>query len=122
MCVCIGDKQFMRKIIIFAIMLFSCINAVSYGVCPINSLGVCQAEILRQDLGNPNLQDRLIPSRINNMEQPNSVMQDRTQQGQSQSPPQINQQLFQQEMTQPYNSNCQFGNCINNTNSGIYHN
>lgn len=112
----------MRKIIILGFVILAGINSLTYAACPINSLGVCQAEIIRQDLGNSNIQDRLIPSRVNNMQQPNTVMQDRTQQGQAQSPPQINRQLFQQESTQPYNSNCQFGNCLNNTNSGIYHN
>lgn len=103
-------------------MLFAGINALSYGSCPVTSLGICQSEINRQEFGNINLQDRMIPSRINNMQQPTTVMQDRSMQGQSQSPPQINRELFQQETTQPYNSNCQFGNCINQTNSGIYHN
>ncbi len=111
----------MKKVIMFGILLFSGFCSV-YGACPISSLGICQSEINRQDFGRINLQDRMIPSRMETMQQPNSVMQDRTQQGQTQSPPQINQQLFQQEMTQPYNSNCQFGNCINKTNNGIYHN
>ena len=111
----------MKKIIILSVIVLASMN-ISLGACPVSSLGICQSEINRQDFGRINLKDRMIPSRIETMQQPNSVLQDRTQQGQTQSPPQINQQLFQQEATQPYNSNCQFGNCINKTNSGIYHN
>ena len=112
----------MKKVLILCAVLLAGVNTVSFGACPISSLGICQSEINRQDFGRINLQDRMIPSRMETMQQPNSVTQNRTQQGQTQSPPQINQQLFQQEMTQPYNSNCQFGNCINKTNSGINHN
>lgn len=122
MCADIGDITIMRKILIIGTILCLGYGNIVMGACSINSLGVCQAEIKRQDFGNTSIQDRIIPSRINNLEQPNTVIPNRNQQGQPQNPPRMNRELLQQESTQPYNSNCQFGNCINRTNAGINNN
>ena len=109
----------MKKILILsaAIIFYAIPNAFAF--CSVNNLGFCQSGIQRQELGNPNLKDRMIPNRIDNMSQPNALMENRGMQGQIQTPENINRELFQQESTQPYNSNCQFGNCINKTNAGI---
>ena len=109
----------MKKILIPATAFILSTSLISYGACTVDSLGLCQSRITTQELGSGNLQDRLIPNRINNMGQPNTLMENRGMQGQTQTPENINRELFQQESTQPYNSNCQFGNCINKTNSGI---
>ena len=109
----------MKKIIIISAALFLSINPTAFGFCSVNNLGFCQSGIQRQELGNQSLKDRMIPNRIDNMSQPNTIMENRGMQGQTQTPENINRELFQQETTQPYNSNCQFGNCINKTNAGI---
>lgn len=109
----------MKKILILSAALLLNINLYAFGTCSVNNLGFCSSGIQRQELGNTNLQDRMIPNRINNINQPNALMENRGMQGQTQTPENINRELFQQELTQPYNSNCQFGNCINRTNAGI---
>lgn len=119
MCTNIGDFTVMRKILILSSALLLSVNLTSFGACSISNFGICQAEINRQELGNSSLKDRMIPNRMNNIRQPNTLMENRGMQGQTQTPENINRELFQQEATQPYNSNCQFGNCINRTNSGI---
>ena len=109
----------MKKILLLSALLVFCINLTSFGACSISDLGICQAEINRQEFGNTSLKDRMIPNRMDNIRQPNTLMENRSMQGQQQTPEHINRELIQQEATQPYNSNCQFGNCINRTNSGI---
>jgi hypothetical protein len=109
----------MKKILILTSALIFSISQIAYGACTVDSLGLCQSGITTQELGSTNLQNRLIPNRINNMGQPNTLMENRGMQGQTQTPENINRELCQQESTQPYNSNCQFGNCINKTNAGI---
>ena len=109
----------MKKILILSAVILLNVTLTSYGACSVGNIGFCRSGIQRQELGNTNLQDRMIPNRINNMEQPNALMENRGMQGQTQTPENINRELFQQETTQPYNSNCQFGNCINKTNAGI---
>ena len=109
----------MKKIIIISCAMLLNISLTVYGACSVNSLGFCHSGIQRQEFGNTNLKDRMIPNRIDNISQPNALMENRGMQGQTQTPENINRELFQQESTQPYSSNCQFGNCINRTNSGI---
>ena len=118
MCTNKGDFIMLKKILIIS-AVFIAVNTTAFGVCSLNNLGLCQSGIQRQELGNTSLKDRLIPNRIDNMSQPNTLMENRGMQGQTQTPENINRELFQQETTQPYNSNCQFGNCINKTNAGI---
>lgn len=115
----IGDFIMLKKIIILSVAMLLGIGHSALALCSVDSLGLCQSGITTQELGSTNLQNRLIPNRINNMGQPNTLMQNRGMQGQTQTPENINRELFQQEATQPYNSNCQFGNCINKTNAGI---
>lgn len=109
----------MKKIIILSSMLLIGLSLPAISACSIDSLGVCQAQINRQEFGNTGLKDRMIPNRLDNIRQPNAVMENRSLQGQQQTPEHINRDLLQQESTQPYNANCQFGNCMNKTNSGI---
>jgi hypothetical protein len=45
-------------------------------------------------------------------------LNNRTKLGQPNLPENINQQPIQTEDTQPYDANCQFGNCFNRTNAG----
>lgn len=114
-----GDFINMKKILILSAIMIVYTVQGALAFCSVNNLGFCQSGIQRQELGNPNLQDRMIPNRIDNLSQPNTLMENRGMQGQTQTPENINRELFQQESTQPYNSNCQFGNCINKTNAGI---
>ena len=49
---------------------------------------------------------------------PQNTMESRSQLGQPQVPENINMEPIQQQDTQPYDANCQFGNCFNRTNAG----
>ena len=79
------------------------------------------AAMCKADIGtgiNDNLNDKLIPNNLNQISQPNNTFNNRTQLGQPNLPENINMEPAQEESTQPYNANCQFGNCMNRTNVG----
>lgn len=104
----------MKKIIIAAMLL--AVGTISFASCPVNTPGVCKVDI---GTGiNDNLNDKLIPNNLNQISQPNNTFNNRTQLGQPNLPENINMEPAQEESTQPYNANCQFGNCMNRTNVG----
>lgn len=110
----IGESKIMKKIIISALLIM--IGTPIYASCPINTPGVCKA-----DIGpgiNDRLDDKLIPNNLNQISQPNNTFNNRTQLGQPNVPENINMEPAQEESTQPYNADCQFGNCMNRTNVG----
>ena len=107
----------MKKVLIIAAVLV--IGAVGqvYAACSIEKLESCTADI-NSGFGNTNLRDRILPNRMNDLTQPNSSFNNRNTQGQSHTPNNINMEPINKENTQPYNANCQFGNCMNRTNTG----
>ena len=117
----IGDFIFMKKIYILLGITLLNLGLIGYATCPIsgiNAPGMCTGGATRNDFTNSSLQDRMIPNRMDNIKRPNSdFSNNRTLQGQQNTPQQINRELSQQESTQPYDANCQFGNCINKTNT-----
>jgi hypothetical protein len=104
----------MKKIlVVFMILYFA---QISFAACRIDSLGACKADI---GTGiNDKLQDKIIPNNLEQMKRPNNTLNNRTKLGQPNLPENINQQPIQTEDTQPYDANCQFGNCFNRTNAG----
>lgn len=106
----------MKKIIILGAILLSCINLPTFSACKIENLGTCKADI--GDRINTSLQDRIMPNNLEKIKQPHNSFENRTQLGQPQIPANINMEPIQEENTQPYNANCQFGNCFNRQNAG----
>jgi len=107
----------MKKILIFGVLAFVGMLP-AFATCKINSLGICTNQMqATTGFENKNIQDKMIPSRMNNLRTPNSAQDNRNLQGQQRTPSQINRDLIQQKTNQPYDANCQFGNCINRTNS-----
>lgn len=106
----------MKKIIILGAILLSCINLPTFSACKIENLGTCKADI--GDGINTSLQDRIMPNNLEKIKQPHNSFENRTQLGQPQIPANINMEPIQEENTQPYNANCQFGNCFNRQNAG----
>lgn len=104
----------MRNIITVLILLT--INPIALGACNIKDLGTCQANIGSGI--NDRINDKLIPNNLDNIVKPNNTFNDRTQLGQPNVPDNVNMEPAQEESTQPYDANCQFGNCINRTNAG----
>ena len=102
----------MLKRIIMIMGIFSFISMTSTILaCPIDKPGSCKA-----DIGsgiNNTLQDKIIPNNLQQTVQPNNSMNNRTQLGQPFTPDNIHREPVQEEGNQPYNANCQFGNCIN---------
>ena len=121
MCTNMGDFKIMKNISILSLVMFSALFAQVYGACSISSLENCTADI-NPNYGRPTLQDRILPDRIDKLKQPNSSFDNRNTQGQMHTPDNINMEPIQRENTQPYNANCQFGNCMNRTNSGANNN
>lgn len=106
----------MKKIIILTTLILSCFTLPVFSACKIEDLGACKA-----DIGsgiNDKLQDKILPNNIENMKLPKNTFENRTPLGQSQIPDNINLEPIQEENNQPYDANCQFGNCINRGNSG----
>lgn len=106
----------MKKIIILTALILLSSNLQTFSACPIDNIGACKA-----DIGsgiNNQLQDKIIPNNLEKIKQPKNTFENRSQLGQPQIPDQINMQPHQEENTQPYDANCQFGNCMNRTNSG----
>ena len=105
-----------KKIIMISVILLSSLVAQSYAVCQIKNLDACKA-----DIGsgiNGNLQNKLMPSNLDKLKMPKNTFDNRSQLGQPQIPENINLEPEQEENKQPYNSNCQFGNCINRGDTG----
>lgn len=105
----------MKKIIITAIILT--IGNIGYcAACSLDKPGTCQANIGPGI--NDRINDKLIPNNLDNIVKPNNSFNNRTQLGQPNLPSNVNMEPAQEESTQPYDANCQFGNCINRTNAG----
>ena len=108
----------MKKILIpIAMLMFLSASIPANAACPINQAGgVCKADI---GTGiNDKLHDKILPNSLNKMIQPNNTMNNRTNLGQPSLPDNINMEPIQEETTQPYDANCQFGNCRNKQNAG----
>lgn len=106
----------MKKIIILTALILFSSNLPGFSACPIDNIGACKA-----DIGsgiNNRLQDKILPNNLEKIKQPKNTFENRTQLGQPQIPDHINMEPNQEENTQPYDANCQFGNCMNRTNSG----
>lgn len=108
-------KKILTLIGIFALSISA------YAACPIDKLESCTAEI-NSGFSNTDLKDKIIPNRMNELNKPNNTFNNRDTQGQSHTPQNLNMEPIQKENTQPYNANCQFGNCLNRTNNGADNN
>ncbi|MBQ8458993.1 hypothetical protein IJ541_02695 [bacterium] len=112
----------MKKIIIMSFALLFVGSLQAQSACNIDKLDVCTTIMGATGINsggiNKNLEDKILPNNLNKRQQPNSRLNNRGQQGQSKYPGQINRDMSQQESTQPYDANCQFGNCINQNNLG----
>ena len=106
----------MKKIIPLSVLLVFCLNLQTFGACKIEELGSCKADI--GNMVNSSLQDKIMPNNLERIKQPHNSFENRTQLGQPQIPENINMEPIQEENTQPYNANCQFGNCFNRQNAG----
>lgn len=106
----------MKKILILIGILTLSMSA--YAACPIEKLESCTAE-MNSGFGNTNLKDKIIPNRMNELNRPNDIFNNRDNQGQSHTPQNLNMEPIQKENTQPYDANCQFGNCMNRTNNEV---
>ncbi len=106
----------MKKIIILSVLFLSCVSLPTFSACKIENLGACKADI--GNVINSSLQDKIMPNNLERIKQPHNSFENRTQLGQPQIPENINMEPIQEENTQPYNANCQFGNCFNRQNAG----
>lgn len=110
----LGENKMLKRIIISLILIST--GTISFATCPIDISGSCKADI---GAGiNDKLNDKIIPNNLNQITKPNNTLEDRTQLGQPNIPDNINMEPAQEENTQPYDANCQFGNCMNRTNAG----
>ncbi len=106
----------MKKILILTAIILLTQSTYTYSACKIEDLGACQANI---GAGiNDKLNDKIIPNNLDAIVKPNNTFNSRTQLGQPNVPENVNMEPAQEESTQPYDANCQFGNCINRTNAG----
>ncbi len=114
-----GESKIMKKIIMLSAMTLAITSPLTFAACPISTLtgGACQADIAIGGI-NDKLQDKIVPNNLNNMVKPNSSFNNRSNLGQPNMPENINMEPIREEHTQPYNANCQFGNCLNSTNAG----
>ena len=106
----------MKKIIIFSALFLCSLFLSAFAACPISEIGACKA-----DIGsgiNTRIQDKVLPNNLDKIIKPQNTMDSRSQLGQPQVPENINMEPIQQQDTQPYDANCQFGNCFNRTNAG----
>ena len=106
----------MKKIIFLSTFILSCVTLPSFSACKIEELGSCKADI--SSTINKSIQDKIVPNNLDRIREPHSSFENRTQLGQPQIPENINMEPIQEENTQPYNANCQFGNCFNRQNAG----
>jgi hypothetical protein len=106
----------MKKIIILATLAIFCTTISTFSACEIEKLDSCKADI---GIGiNEKIQDKILPNNLEKIKKPHNTFENRTQLGQPQIPSNINMEPIQEENTQPYDANCQFGNCMNRQNSG----
>lgn len=108
----------MKKIIILSIMFCAVTGLAVYSACPLSGAtgAACKADI---GAGiNDRLQDKIIPNNLDNKVKPNSSFNNRSNLGQPNLPENINMEPIQEQSTQPYDANCQFGNCMNSRNAG----
>lgn len=106
----------LKKIIMISALLLFCTGISGYSACKIDKLGACKADI---GTGiNTRLQDKIMPNNIDKLKQPHNTFENRTKLGQPQIPENINMEPIQEEDTQPYDANCQFGNCFNRNQAG----
>ena len=104
----------MKKIIFLSTLILSCVTLPSFSACKIEVLENCKADI---GVGiNNTLQDKIMPNNLERIRQPHNSFENRTQLGQPQLPENINIEPNQED-TQSYNANCQFGNCMNKQNT-----
>lgn len=106
----------MKKILILTALILLSANLQTLSACPIDAIGACKA-----DIGsgiNNRLQDKIMPNNIEKIKQPKNTFENRSQLGQPQIPEQINMEPAQEQINRPYDANCQFGNCMNRSNSG----
>ena len=117
MCLYIGDNNIMKKILIITAVILLNLNLTTFAVCQLSSLESCKADMQPSNF-NKGIKEKMLPNRLDDIKTPNSTFNNRTNQGQSHTPDNINMEPIQKEDTQPYNANCQFGNCMNRTNQG----
>ncbi|MBE7712259.1 MAG: hypothetical protein E7Z87_00780 [Cyanobacteria bacterium SIG26] len=105
----------MKKIIfIFVLLMGFGISVIAS--CPLDSAKTCTTTI---NTGlEDSLKNKILPNNLNQITQPNSSFNNRSNLGQPNLPESINMEPAQEENTQPYNANCQFGNCLNRENAG----
>ena len=105
----------MKKMIILVGLVLAISDVQVFAACPIEPGAACKA-----DIGgfNNNLQDKILPNNLDNITKPNNSFNNRSRLGQPNLPDSINMEPAQEENTQPYNANCQFGNCLNRNNAG----
>lgn len=106
----------MKKIIILTVLLLSCSSLITLGACQIEKLESCKADI--SSTINKSIQDKILPNNLDKIQQPHNSFENRTNLGQPQIPENLNMEPIQEENTQPYDANCQFGNCMNRQNAG----
>lgn len=106
----------MKKFIMLCLFLFSVCSVASIGACQIEKLDSCKADI--SSTINKSIQDKMLPNNLNQIQQPHNSFENRTKLGQPQIPENLNMEPIQEENTQPYDANCQFGNCLNRQNAG----
>lgn len=105
----------MKKIII-GLFILGAICTPTIASCLLENLETCTTTM---DTGlNNSLKNRILPNRLEQQIQPNSSFNNRNNLGQPNLPDSINMEPAQEENTQPYNANCQFGNCLNRKNAG----
>lgn len=105
----------MGKIAI-AIFVLGLVSVPTVASCLIDNINACTTSM---DTGlDSSLKNRILPNRLEQHIQPNSSFNNRNNLGQPNLPDSINMEPAQEENTQPYNANCQFGNCLNRKNAG----
>lgn len=105
----------MKKIIILsaAFLTAACLNYPNVNACPINTPGECKADI--SGGLNTNIQERELHDNLKNLTKPTNTMDMRQETTQPQTPSNINTESRPQEQIKGYDANCQFGDCMNNT-------
>lgn len=104
----------MKKIIILGALVLSYFQLQSFASCQLEKLENCKADI--NSAINKSIQDKIIPNNLDSLREPHNSFENRTQLGQPQLPENINIEPNQED-TQSYNANCQFGNCMNKQNT-----
>ena len=106
----------MKKILILSALILLESNLPTFSACQIEKLGTCKADI--GSTIHKSIQEKIVPNNLDRIKTPHNSFENRTQLGQPQIPSNINMEPIQEENTQPYDANCQFGNCLNRQNAG----